>query len=301
MFMSGELYCVEIPVEHLPNQGNRETRFVTFFGNEFSGLRDLQMVKLNKVIYKDKSGALVGARKTLEFNQRMVDTLQESVAQGNPQKWLATARVLQYFPKTHEFKIAYSGSEKETIRAAEPEIPKAFLAADGTYRRPPTVGFSKGPRQWALAVAHVDRNTSVAYADRFNGATKLETIQRLFDPFQPAWILDYVLTLPLADPADIPLPVEPVVEVPLTAAEIEAIAPFDYAEYEKISSAEYKRRYVMDERFRVACDKMFVIRAAFEEKMRLKHEAEATQESLAAEKRKYQRLDANEEFKRDGK
>jgi hypothetical protein len=89
--------------------------------------------------------------------------------------------------------------------------------------------------------------------------------------------------------------------VPLTAAEIEAIAPFDYAEYEKISSAEYKRRYVMDERFRVACDKMFVIRAAFEEKMRLKHEAEATQESLAAEKRKYQRLDANEEFKRDGK
>jgi hypothetical protein len=45
---------------------------------------------------------------------------------------------------------------------------------------------------------------------------------------------------------------------------------------------------------------MFAIQAAFEEKMRLKQEAEATQESLDAEKRKYQREDANESFKTGG-
>jgi hypothetical protein len=91
------------------------------------------------------------------------------------------------------------------------------------------------------------------------------------------------------------------VEVPLTAAEIEAIVPYDYQEFtQKISAAEYKKRYVLDQRFRVACDKMFVIQAAFEEKMRLKQEAEATQESLDAEKRKYQREDENERFKTSG-
>jgi len=299
--MSGELYCVEIPVEHLPNQGDRETRFVTFFGNEFSGLRDLQMVKLNKVIYKDKSGALVGARKTLEFNQRMVDTLQESVAQGNPQKWLAHARVLQFLSKTHEFKVVYSGVEKEQARSVEPEIPKVFLAADGTYRVPPKIGFTKGVREWALALGHVDRNTGVGYSGQINGKTKLETLQKLFDPLNPPWIQDYVKTLPLAAPEDIPQPVQPVVELPLTAEEIAAIEPFDYQEFtQKISAAEYKKRYVMDPRFRVACDKMFVIQAAFEEKMRLKQESEATQESLDAEKRKYQRADADEQFKTGG-
>jgi hypothetical protein len=139
----------------------------------------------------------------------------------------------------------------------------------------------------------------VAYADRFNGITKLEVVQKLFGSPIP-WVIDLVKTYKLADPSQITQPAAPVVEVPLTATEIEAIEPFNYQEFTQISAAAYKKRYVMDQRFRVACDKMFVIQAAFEEKMRLKQESEATQEALEVEKRKYQREDDNEQFKTGG-
>jgi len=266
--------------------------------NVYGNLSDASFVPLNKAIQKDKQGSL-RSRNSLELNKRMVDDVRARVVAGAPEQWLAGSFVGEYLPSRHEFKIVYNGIE-ETKVVAEPEVPSVMQAQDGTFRMVPISGFSHGVRGWALAVAHVSRETNQAYADQFNGATKLEVVTRLFSSPLP-WVIDLVKTYKLADPSQIPQPAAPVVEVPLTAAEIEAIVPYDYQEFtQKISAAEYKKRYVLDQRFRVACDKMFVIQAAFEEKMRLKQEAEATQESLDAEKRKYQREDENERFKTSG-
>lgn len=281
-----------------PNAPNQTNRFMICPNNSYRDLTDASFVPLGKAIQKDQRGNL-RSRNSLDLNKKMVDDARARVAAGAPEQWLAGSYVGEYMPSRHEFKIVYNGIE-ETKAVAEPEVPSVMQAQDGTFRVVPTVGFSKGVREWSLSIAHVDRGSNVAYADRFNGITKLEVVQKLFGSPIP-WIIDLVKTFKLADPSQIPQPVEPVVEKPLTAAEIDAIEPFDYQEFtQKISAAEYKKRYVMDQRFRVACDKMFAIQAAFEEKMRLKQEAEATQESLDAEKRKYQREDANESFKTGG-
>jgi len=281
-----------------PNAPNQTNRFMICPNNSYRDLTDASFVPLGKAIQKDQRGNL-RSRNSLDLNKKMVDDARARVAAGAPEQWLAGSYVGEYMPSRHEFKIVYNGIG-ETKAVAEPEVPPVMQAQDGTFRVVPTVGFSKGVREWSLSVAHVDRTSNVGYSDRFNGITKLEVVQKLFGSPIP-WIIDLVKTFKLADPSQIPQPAAPVVEVPLTAAEIEAIAPFDYQEFtQKISAAEYKKRYVMDQRFRVACDKMFVIQAAFEEKMRLKQEAEATQESLDAEKRKYQREDENERFKTSG-
>jgi hypothetical protein len=263
----------------------------------YGNLLDASFVPLGKAIQKDKQGNL-RSRNSLDLNKRMVDDVRARVAAGAPEQWLAGSYVGEYMPSRHEFKIVYNGIE-ETKAVAEPQVPPVMQAQDGTWRVVPTVGFSKGVRQWSLSIAHVDRGTNVAYADRFNGITKLEVVQKLFGSPIP-WVIDLVKTYKLADPSQITQPAAPVVEVPLTATEIEAIEPFNYQEFTQISAAAYKKRYVMDQRFRVACDKMFVIQAAFEEKMRLKQESEATQEALEVEKRKYQREDDNEQFKTGG-
>ena len=281
-----------------PNAPDQTNRFMICPNNVYGNLSDASFVPLNKAIQKDKQGSL-RSRNSLELNKRMVDDVRARVVAGAPEQWLAGSFVGEYLPSRHEFKIVYNGIE-ETKVVAEPEVPSVMQAQDGTFRMVPISGFSHGVRGWALAVAHVSRETNQAYADQFNGATKLEVVTRLFSSPLP-WVIDLVKTYKLADPSQIPQPAAPVVEVPLTAAEIEAIVPYDYQEFtQKISAAEYKKRYVLDQRFRVACDKMFVIQAAFEEKMRLKQEAEATQESLDAEKRKYQREDENERFKTSG-
>jgi hypothetical protein len=280
-----------------PNAPNQTNRFMICPNNVYGNLLDASFVPLGKAIQKDKQGNL-RSRNSLDLNKRMVDDVRARVAAGAPEQWLAGSYVGEYMPSRHEFKIVYNGIE-ETKAVAEPQVPPVMQAQDGTWRVVPTVGFSKGVRQWSLSIAHVDRGTNVAYADRFNGITKLEVVQKLFGSPIP-WVIDLVKTYKLADPSQITQPAAPVVEVPLTATEIEAIEPFNYQEFTQISAAAYKKRYVMDQRFRVACDKMFVIQAAFEEKMRLKQESEATQEALEVEKRKYQREDDNEQFKTGG-
>jgi hypothetical protein len=287
------LTVVEVP--GAPDQANR---FVTCPRLVYTDLSDIAWGPSKKGILRDKTGNWRSLN-SVELNRKIVDDFRARVKAGTAVAWIGTARVVEYMPSRNEFKSIYEGPE-ETKVVAEPEVPSVMQAQDGTFRMVPISGFSHGVRGWALAVAHVSRETNQAYADQFNGATKLEVVTRLFSSPLP-WVIDLVKTYKLADPSQIPQPAAPVVEVPLTAAEIEAIAPFDYQEFtQKISAAEYKKRYVMDQRFRVACDKMFVIQAAFEEKMRLKQESEATQESLNAEKRKYQREDENERFKTSG-
>jgi hypothetical protein len=246
-----ELYAVEVP--GIPNKNDYETRFATFPGNEYSGIGSLKMVKLGKVIYRDKRGVLVCA-KSFDLNCRIVDDLHEAVKNGHPQQFLATARVVKYISATNSFEVAYSG-RVEKRAAIEPEIPKAFLAHDGTWRKPPSFGFSKGAREWGLGVAHVDRGSNVAYADRFNGTTKLETLQKLFESPVP-WVQDYVLTLPFADPQDIPVPPEPAVEYVPTQAEIDAAPALSHEEFDKLPAAVINEQFVLDPIFRARVRKM---------------------------------------------
>ena len=200
-----------------PNAPDQTNRFMICPNNVYGNLSDASFVPLGKAIQKDKQGKL-RSRNSLDLNKRMVDDVRARVAAGAPEQWLAGSYVGEYLPSRHEFKIVYNGIE-ETKAVAEPEVPSVMQAQDGTFRVVPTVGFSKGVRQWSLSIAHVDRGSNVAYADRFNGITKLEVVQKLFGSPIP-WIIDLVKTFKLADPSQIPQPVEPVVEKPLTAAEL---------------------------------------------------------------------------------
>jgi hypothetical protein len=284
-----------VEVVGAPDQANR---FVTCPRLVYTDLTDIAWGPSKKGILRDKNGNWRSLN-SIELNRKIVDDFRARVKAGTAVAWIGTARVSEYMPSRNEFKSVYEGPEEKKV-ITEPDIPTAFLAVDGTWRLPPTAGFSKGPRFWSLAVAHVDRKSNQAYSSQFTGVSKLEVLQKLFDPMNPAWVLDLVTTYRLADPSQIPQPVAPVVEVPLTAAEIEAIEPYDYEAYTRIPAAQYKRDYIMSERFRVSIEKMFSVRQMFEEKMRLKQEAEANQAAIDKAKKQYQRDDANELFKTGG-
>jgi hypothetical protein len=275
---------------------DQSKRFLVCLRQIYSDLSDASFVEAGKAIWRDSQGRW-HAKNATDTNKRIADDARKRAAAGAPESWLSSAQVVEYMPSRHEWKVIYKG-EPVSQATVEPEVPPAFLSTDGTFRIPPSAGFNHG-REWSLSIAHVDRNTNQPFADRFIGKTKLEVLEKLFSSPIP-WVQDLVKTYPLANPEDVPQPVEPVAERSLTPAEIAAIQPFDWGEYVNMPADVYKKRYVLDPRFRVASDKMFEVRKGFEDRMRAKQEAEAAQQELEAEKKKYLQADANERLKSGG-
>jgi hypothetical protein len=292
--MSSDLFAVEVPQAPVQSE-----RYCIVPSGQLGGYSDIKFVPLAKAIYRTGKNSPTVSRHSFSFCESIVECLHNLVKAGSPQKWLQSARIVQYLPAINEFRPVEQKQEKAAL--VEPEIPKAFLAADGTYRRPPTVGFSKGPREWALAIAHVDRNTSVAYADRFNGATKLGTIQRLFDPLMPAWVQDYIKTLPLADPQDIPVAPEPIVEYVPTQAELAAAPAMTHEEFDKLPASFLNEQFILDPIFRARVRKMEAEDArklaAFKEQ---EEEQQFREAAVALRKKKNQEAD-DEAFKTGGR
>ena len=289
-----ELYCVEVP-----EAPERELRFATFHGNQYSGFQSISFVPLNKVIYKGRRTGVLECAKGLSWCQRMVDDLRQAVCEGWSQKWLASARVVKYLSATNSFEVVYSGPDSQQV-SIEPEVPKAMLAFDGTWRYVPTTGFSKGAREWGFSLAHVDSRTNVPYADRINGATKLETITKVFESQVP-WIQDYVLTLPLANPADIPPPPEPSVEYVPTQAELDAVQPLSQAEWAAMPAEEHKRRYVFDPLYREAYRKMLSIEKQQQAKAAEKKAKENEEAEIQKLKKQFIRKDEDDLRKSGGR
>jgi hypothetical protein len=243
-----ELFAVECPEAPI-----RENRFATF-GNEYSGFQSIHFVPLSKVIYRDRRTNALVCAKGLSLCQRMTDDLHQAVRDGWSQKWLSSARVVKYISATQSFETVYTGKEQEHVRV-EPEVPKAFLCQDGTWRVPPETGFSRGTRESSLSIAHVDRTTNQAYADRIVGQNKLRILQKLFDSPLP-WVIDLTKTYPLANPQDIPAPPQPVVEYVPTQAEIDAAPAMTHEEFDKLPAAVINEQFILDPIFRARIRKM---------------------------------------------
>lgn len=279
----------EIYVTEVPEAPQRENRFLTFFGSEYSGIKSLQFVPMSRVI-RTVNGVLQGDKQR-SVNHKIVDDIQQAIKDGYPDKWLGSARVLRYLPANKKFEVVYVGKEQE-VKQVEPEVPKCFLAFDGTWRKTPTTGFTKGAREWAYVFACVD-STNVGRTDRFNGKTRLDCVQQLFESPIP-WIQGYVRSLPFADPSEIPAPPAPVVERVYTEAELAGVPPLDPTVFQRMPSPEFKRKYAFDELFRVAYDKMIEVEEAQKAKDAERNTKVAKEAELKKMREDFLKQDADE-------
>ena len=284
-----ELYCVE--VRQAPD---KENRFAICFSSVFSNLSDIQFVKLGKAIIGSRSQGF-RARHNLDFCKHIVDSLHQAVKGGSPQKWLASARVSRFVPTTSQLESVYTGVEQ--VAAIVDNSPSLIrLAFDGTYRKIPDV-FQRMPRGWKYPFSILADSNGIPRADWFQAPTKKEIVDQIFDPnYQLA--RDVVVSYPLADPSEIPEPPAPVAEFVPTQAELNAVEPLNYSEWQRLPSEEHKRRYVFDPLYRAAFEKMLTVQAVAEQKFAEKQAKEKEAEDI--EKLKKQILSADEDERRKG-
>lgn len=208
-------YLVELPEAPA---SDRIHRYATFLGSAYRGFQDITFVELAKATKLDKATGKWVAFKDYSVCKRIVDDLRQAVKEGWSQTWLASARVCSYDSDSKTLIQVYPAAEEVTVDR-DGNVPKVAEAADGTWRVVPTIGWSKGPRDWSLGYAFID-STNTPRAGSIAAPTKLGVIQKLFDSTF-ALFVEYTKTLPLADPADVPETTKPVAHAP-TVKEVAA-------------------------------------------------------------------------------
>jgi hypothetical protein len=158
-----ELFAVE--VTRAPIQAER---FATYYGVAYSGLSDIKLVALNKVISVDRLGQW-SCRHGLDACKRLTDDMHAAVKAGSPQKWLASARVVRYILRTKTFELVYTGVQEETAVEDNPSLVR--LAYDGTYRKIPNL-FEKTPRGWKFPYSIIADSNGTPRADWIQAPTK---------------------------------------------------------------------------------------------------------------------------------
>lgn len=276
--MSG-LIVIEIPMA--PNQQNR---FVTCHSGSFQDMHDLQFCPLSKVIVGTRPN--FKAKHNVDFGKRVVDFVREQVRLGDPRSWLGSIRVSSYVPLTGEFTPVYTGVQAPTV-APDENVPKVHIAQDGTWRKFDVEKFEKASRGWRYP--YLVAYQGIPQGGFITGATKGDIVEDLFGNY--GLHIAIVSTFPLADPADVPAPPEPVVERVYTQAELAAVPPMPWEEYVRIPTAEEARRKIMDPLFAECVRKTCEIQAAKEAAVNLKIRQDAEAERVSKQKEKYLKED----------
>jgi hypothetical protein len=282
-----ELYCIEVPLAPV-----QEERFIMCHSGVYANLSDAQFVKLNKVILGNRSQGF-RARHDLDFCKRVVDDCREGAKNGSQKKWLGSARVSRFIPATSQLAPVYIGIQEAAPVVDNPGLTRRCF--DGTFRTIPNL-FQKTPRGWKYAFSILADSHGVPRADFFQAATKTEIVDQIFDPnYQLA--RDVVLTYPLAQPSEIPEEPKPVAEYVPSQAELDAVEPFDFVAWNRLTSEEHKRKFVFDPLYRAAFEKMLVKQKVKEDERALELEQKQKAETIEKLKKQFITHDANEAFK----
>ena len=263
----------------VPQYQPQANRFIIAPQNVYSGINSVQYVTL--------LGASVGkgrswtGKMSLDLAQRIFDDFVDAANKGSLAAYFKEIRVTTYHGSdaTQRKVILPREAEPETV---EPEVLPVAQATDGAWRVVPTSGFSKGLREWTYAFAFMD-STNQPRTGTFTGKTKQECVLRLFGSIMPAYVVEYVRTLPLANPQDIPREPEPETDYVPTQAEIAAIPAMTPAEWNSIPSSVATRRYALDWKFKVAVDKLSAAEAAETAKQNAAKAAAREKEELGSQ------------------
>jgi hypothetical protein len=240
----GELAVgVLIEVVKAPDQ---EHRYLVCPGNTYSGRTSCKFVNLAHASTKIRS--LWSGGTSMAIAERIFEDFLTAANAGAEADWMKSIRVTSYHSDPGRREV-YLPREVEQAQV-EPEVFPVAQGTDGEWRVVPTTGFKRGPRGWSYNAAFVDQYT-IGRTIELSGTTKLECIQRLFGAIMPAFVPEFVRTLPLADPNAIPKPAPPPEEdYEPTEAELAAIPALSVEYVDSLSAAEEKRLFIYDWKFR---------------------------------------------------
>lgn len=214
-------YLIEVP--EAPDQQNR---YVNYPGGVYAGPKSTIFVNLAGACKSDGKGGWTG-KANFDVAQRIVDDFRTLVAEGHPDKWLASIRVTTFNREPKLREVVYPRAVEAV--AVEPELPAVMEASDGAWRVVPQTNFKKTPRGWTWSFAFVD-SQGIPRADSIPGPTKLGIVERVFEKGFVVFE-ELTRTFPLADPTQIPAPPAPTVEYVPTTADIAAVLPITVVEF----------------------------------------------------------------------
>jgi hypothetical protein len=274
-----------------------EKRYATYNGPEYGGWKDITFTDIAGATTRLKDGSYTGKR-SFDACKQIVDDARSLVAGGYPALWVGSAVVTTYNndPKLRE--IVYPRAQD--AQATEPEVPRVMKDLEDVWRYTPVSGFTKGTRGWAYVFAFVDSH-GVGRQDQINGATKAETVTKLFATNLPPYVFEWVQTFPRAAEADIPAPPKPIVEYVPSQKELDAVQPFDPQEWTLMSTEEHKRQYAFDPLYREAYRKMLANEQLASAKIAEKQAREDEEAALKTVRQEFLRLDADEARKAGGR
>ena len=234
---------VLIEIVRAPDQ---EHRYLICPGNTYSGRSSCKFVNLARACTKVRSQWSGGT--SMAIAERIFEDFLTAANAGAEAEWMKSIRVTSYHSDPGRREV-YLPREVEQAQA-EPEVFPVAQGVDGEWRVVPTTGFKRGPRGWSYNAAYVDQYT-IGRTIELSGQTKLECIQKLFGAIMPAFVPEFVRTLPLAAPEDIPKQAPPPAEdYEPTQSELAAVPALSVAYLNSLSAAEEKRLYIYDWRFR---------------------------------------------------
>jgi hypothetical protein len=234
---------VLIEVLKAPDQ---EHRFLICPGNTFSGRSSCKFVSLARACTKFH-GKWIGGT-SMAIAERIYEDFLAAANAGAEAEWFKSIRVTTYHNDPNQRKVLLP-REAEAVQV-EPEVFPAAQGVDGEWRVVPTTGFKRGPRGWSYNAAYVDQYT-IGRTIELSGQTKLECIQRLFGAIMPAFVPEFVRTLSLADPNDIPKQAPPSeADYEPSNSELAAVPALSVEYVNSLSAAEMKRLYIYDWKFR---------------------------------------------------
>jgi hypothetical protein len=234
---------VLIEVVKAPDQ---EHRYLVCPGNTYSGRTSCKFVNLAHASTKFH-GQWTGATSTA-IAERIFEDFLAAANAGVEAEWMKSIHVTSYHNDPNR-RTPMLPREVEQAPVEPPVLPVA-QGIDGEWRTVPTEGFKKGPRAWTFSDSFRDQNGEIRVI-QISGNSKLECIQRLFGAIMPAFVPEFVRTLPLADPNDIPKAAPPSeADYEPSEAELAAIQALSVEYVNSLSAAEEKRLYIYDWRFR---------------------------------------------------
>ena len=270
-------------------------RYLIAAGNTYGGPRDVKFVNVREASTEFRRGQWTG-KMFVALAERIFNDFLNAANQGLEAGYFKSIRVTTYADHEENRQVIYP-REAEAVHT-EPEVLPVAQASDGAWRVVPTTGFKKGPRDWTFSFAFMDSNNEPR-TGTFTGKTKQECVLKLFGAIMPAFVVEYVRTLPLAHPNDIPREPEPEKDYVPRQAEIDAVPAMTPSEWNSIPSAVATRRYALDWKFRISVDKLSAKEAAEIAKQNAEKAAAREKEELEARKKQYRDEDAKNKLKGD--
>ncbi len=230
----------------VPKAPDQEHRYLICPGNVYSGRTSCKFVNLARACSRFHGKWIGGTN--MAIAEKIYEDFLTAANAGAEASWMQSIRVTSFHNDPNQRKVLLP-REAEAVQV-EPEVFPAAQGTDGEWRVVPTTGFKRGPRGWSYNAAFVDQYT-IGRTIELSGQTKLECIQRLFGAIMPAFVPEFVRTLPFADPNDIPKPAPPPEEdYEPTASELAAIPALSVEYLNSLSAAEEKQLYIFNWRFR---------------------------------------------------